>query len=55
LRGDAPFDVAVALRPGVDPVPYAKAGATWWMTEFDPEAVSLDEVRGVVRDGPGGR
>jgi alkanesulfonate monooxygenase SsuD/methylene tetrahydromethanopterin reductase-like flavin-dependent oxidoreductase (luciferase family) len=47
-----PFDVAIALEPGTDPRPYAAAGATWWMTEFDPEAVSLDELHGVVRDGP---
>jgi hypothetical protein len=40
------------LPPGTDPAPYAKAGATWWLTEFDPEAVSLDQVRGVLRDGP---
>lgn len=48
----APFDVAVALPPGADPARYAKAGATWWMAEFEPEAVSLDRVRGVLRDGP---
>jgi hypothetical protein len=47
-----PYDIAVALPPGTDPAPYAKAGATWWMAEFPPEAVSLDEVRGVLRDGP---
>jgi alkanesulfonate monooxygenase SsuD/methylene tetrahydromethanopterin reductase-like flavin-dependent oxidoreductase (luciferase family) len=44
----APYDLAVALPPGTDPAPYAKAGATWWMTDFAPEAVSLD----VLRDGP---
>ena len=48
----APYDIAVALPPSADPVPYATAGATWWMAEFSPEAVSLDEVRGVLRDGP---
>jgi hypothetical protein len=37
---------------GADPTPYAKAGATWWLTEFSPETVSLDQVRGVLRDGP---
>lgn len=47
-----PYDIAVALPPGADPAPYASAGATWGMTEFAPEAVSLDQVRGVVRDGP---
>jgi alkanesulfonate monooxygenase SsuD/methylene tetrahydromethanopterin reductase-like flavin-dependent oxidoreductase (luciferase family) len=46
-----PFDLGVALSPGTDPMPYAEAGATWWMAEFAP-GVSLDQVRGVVRDGP---
>jgi alkanesulfonate monooxygenase SsuD/methylene tetrahydromethanopterin reductase-like flavin-dependent oxidoreductase (luciferase family) len=57
LRPDpaAPYDIAVALPPGTDPAPYAAAGATWWLTEFEPEAVSLDRVRGVLRDGPAGR
>jgi len=48
----APYDIAVALPPGTDLAPYAKAGATWWLTEFEPEAVSLDQLRGVLRDGP---
>ena len=48
----APYDIAIALPPGTDPAPYAKAGATWWLAEFEPEAVSLDQVRGVLRDGP---
>jgi alkanesulfonate monooxygenase SsuD/methylene tetrahydromethanopterin reductase-like flavin-dependent oxidoreductase (luciferase family) len=47
-----PYAIAVALPPGSDVTPYAEAGATWWMTEFEP-GVSLDEVRGVVREGPG--
>jgi ABC-type polysaccharide/polyol phosphate transport system ATPase subunit len=46
------YDIAVGLPIGVDPVPYVEAGATWWMPEFPPEAVSLDMVRGVLRDGP---
>lgn len=33
------------------PVPYAAAGATWWLAEFPP-GVSLDQVRGVLHDGP---
>jgi alkanesulfonate monooxygenase SsuD/methylene tetrahydromethanopterin reductase-like flavin-dependent oxidoreductase (luciferase family) len=54
LRGDAsgPYDVAVALPPGTDPTGYARAGATWWMPDFDPETICLDQVRGVLRDGP---
>jgi hypothetical protein len=47
----APYDIAVGLSPGTDPAPYAEAGATWWLAEFPP-GVSLDEVRGVLRDGP---
>jgi alkanesulfonate monooxygenase SsuD/methylene tetrahydromethanopterin reductase-like flavin-dependent oxidoreductase (luciferase family) len=46
------YDIAVGLPLGVDPVPYVKAGATWWLPEFSPEALSLDTVRGVLRDGP---
>lgn len=55
LRGDdpTPYDVAVELPPGSDVSPYAEAGATWWMTGLSP-GVSLDEVRGVIRDGPAG-
>ena len=55
LRGNnrAPFDIAVELRPGSDVAPYAEAGATWWMTELEP-GISLDEVRGVIRQGPAG-
>ncbi len=53
LRHDstAPFDFVASLPVGVDPAPYADAGATWWLPEIDPEAVSLDQVRGVLRDG----
>ena len=47
-----PYDIAVGLPPGTDPAPYAEAGATWWLPEFDPATVSLDQVRGVLRDGP---
>jgi probable F420-dependent oxidoreductase len=46
-----PFDIAVALPPGTDTAAYASAGATWCLVEFAP-AVSLDEVRGVLADGP---
>lgn len=53
LRGDdtAPYDIAVELSPGSDVAPYAEAGATWWMTALEP-GVSVDEVRGVIREGP---
>lgn len=51
-EGDmASYDIAVSLPPGADPQPYADAGATWWLPEFDP-GVRLDVVRGILRDGP---
>ena len=54
LREDtaAPYDVAVGLPLGADPLPYAEAGATWWMPDLAPDTLSRDQVRGVVRDGP---
>lgn len=54
LRPDprAPYDIAVPLRPGDDPAAYVAAGATWCLTDFEPEALALDRVRGVLRDGP---
>lgn len=52
LRGGLDgYDLAVGLKPGVDPEPYKRAEATWWLAEIDPEA-SLDTVRGLLRDGP---
>lgn len=47
-----PYDVVAALPPGIDPAPYAAAGGTWWVVEFPWDAVSVDQVRGVIRDGP---
>jgi alkanesulfonate monooxygenase SsuD/methylene tetrahydromethanopterin reductase-like flavin-dependent oxidoreductase (luciferase family) len=47
----ASYDIALSLPLGVDPEPYAKAGATWWLPEFEP-GVRLDVVRGVLREGP---
>jgi hypothetical protein len=54
LRPDptAPYDIAVPVPPGVDPAAYVAAGATWCLTEFEPNAIALDHVRGVLRDGP---
>jgi alkanesulfonate monooxygenase SsuD/methylene tetrahydromethanopterin reductase-like flavin-dependent oxidoreductase (luciferase family)/ketosteroid isomerase-like protein len=49
---DTPYDVVVALPPGEDPAPYAAAGATWWLVEFPWDAVSVDQVRAVIREGP---
>jgi alkanesulfonate monooxygenase SsuD/methylene tetrahydromethanopterin reductase-like flavin-dependent oxidoreductase (luciferase family) len=54
LRPDptAPYDIAVAVLPGVDPTPYVAAGATWCLTDLEPETITLDRVRGVLVDGP---
>jgi alkanesulfonate monooxygenase SsuD/methylene tetrahydromethanopterin reductase-like flavin-dependent oxidoreductase (luciferase family) len=50
-----PYDVVVALPPGSDPAPYAAAGATWRLVELPQVPVSVDQVRGVIRDGPATR
>ncbi|MGW4847959.1 LLM class flavin-dependent oxidoreductase [Nocardia brasiliensis] len=47
-----PYDIAVALPAGTDSAPYTAAGATWWLAEFEPDTVTFDQVRGVLRDGP---
>jgi hypothetical protein len=50
-----PYDVVAALPPGGDPAHYAAAGATWRVLDFPADAVSVDQVRGVIRDGRFGR
>jgi alkanesulfonate monooxygenase SsuD/methylene tetrahydromethanopterin reductase-like flavin-dependent oxidoreductase (luciferase family) len=54
LRRDptAPYDFVVGLPVGVDLHPWQQAGATWCLVGFEPERVSSDQVRGVLRDGP---
>jgi alkanesulfonate monooxygenase SsuD/methylene tetrahydromethanopterin reductase-like flavin-dependent oxidoreductase (luciferase family) len=47
-----PYDFAISLPQDTDLAPFVAAGATWWLTDFDPEHIDVDEVRGVVRDGP---
>jgi alkanesulfonate monooxygenase SsuD/methylene tetrahydromethanopterin reductase-like flavin-dependent oxidoreductase (luciferase family) len=47
-----PFDIVVAHAPGTDVAAYADAGATWWLTDFEPEALTIDRVRAVIDDGP---
>jgi hypothetical protein len=47
-----PFDIAVELDPRSDPAPYAVAGATWGLVAFPWDPVSVDQVRGVIREGP---
>jgi alkanesulfonate monooxygenase SsuD/methylene tetrahydromethanopterin reductase-like flavin-dependent oxidoreductase (luciferase family) len=46
------FDVVAGGPPGTDPAPYAAAGATWWAASFSPFDLTVDQVRGVLRDGP---
>jgi alkanesulfonate monooxygenase SsuD/methylene tetrahydromethanopterin reductase-like flavin-dependent oxidoreductase (luciferase family) len=53
--GTEPYDVVAVLPQGVDPAPYAAAGATWWLTEFPAESTTAAGVRAVIRDGPATR
>jgi probable F420-dependent oxidoreductase len=57
LRKDAgndsePYDIVVEVPPGGDPAPYAAAGATWSLVAFPWDAISIDQVRGVICTGP---
>jgi alkanesulfonate monooxygenase SsuD/methylene tetrahydromethanopterin reductase-like flavin-dependent oxidoreductase (luciferase family) len=56
LRAPGPYDVAVELEHGVDPAPYAAAGATWVLTAIDPHSLGsaayVADVRALVRAGP---
>jgi hypothetical protein len=54
LRGDkeTSYDVVVGLLPGIDSGPYVAAGATWCLAAFSPYDLTVDAVRGVLRDGP---
>jgi alkanesulfonate monooxygenase SsuD/methylene tetrahydromethanopterin reductase-like flavin-dependent oxidoreductase (luciferase family) len=54
LRHDptAPYDFVVSRPVGGDPRPWQQAGATWCLTGFEPDRVSSDHLRGVLRDGP---
>ncbi len=48
-----PFDVIVDLAPGTDVQPWARAGATWAVTDFGIQP-RLAEVRAVIEAGPAG-
>jgi alkanesulfonate monooxygenase SsuD/methylene tetrahydromethanopterin reductase-like flavin-dependent oxidoreductase (luciferase family) len=48
---DAPFDVVVDVSPGEDVVPWARAGATWLVTDLGL-APTLAQVREVIEAGP---
>jgi alkanesulfonate monooxygenase SsuD/methylene tetrahydromethanopterin reductase-like flavin-dependent oxidoreductase (luciferase family) len=47
-----PYDVVVHDQAGADPHRWAHTGATWLLATFDPFAVTVDEVRSVIADGP---
>lgn len=47
------FDVAVQGLPDADPVPWAEAGATWWLVRFEPWAPKVEEVLAVIRTRSG--
>ena len=49
---ERPFDVVTEVDPGADPAPWVAAGATWLLTATDPATLTLDAVRGILRDGP---
>jgi hypothetical protein len=42
----------VALSPSTDVRPYAAAGATWCLTDFDPAELRPADVQAVVAAGP---
>jgi alkanesulfonate monooxygenase SsuD/methylene tetrahydromethanopterin reductase-like flavin-dependent oxidoreductase (luciferase family) len=46
-----PYEVIAQLDPGVDPATYREAGATWLLAALDSERISVDRVRGVIREG----
>jgi alkanesulfonate monooxygenase SsuD/methylene tetrahydromethanopterin reductase-like flavin-dependent oxidoreductase (luciferase family) len=46
-----PFDVVVAIPPGQDVKPWARAGATWTVTEFGLQPTRA-RVREVIDSGP---
>jgi alkanesulfonate monooxygenase SsuD/methylene tetrahydromethanopterin reductase-like flavin-dependent oxidoreductase (luciferase family) len=47
-----PYEVVAALEPGIDPARYREAGATWWLAAPGWEGLTIDRVRGVIREGP---
>ena len=49
--GDRPFEYAIELQRGDDPVPLARAGATWLLTDFGSHPDPA-EVADVVEAGP---
>jgi alkanesulfonate monooxygenase SsuD/methylene tetrahydromethanopterin reductase-like flavin-dependent oxidoreductase (luciferase family) len=60
LRGDAtgPYDIIVDFPHGVDPEPWAKAGATWFMTRISPwefdlsDPAAIEQIKALAAAGP---
>jgi alkanesulfonate monooxygenase SsuD/methylene tetrahydromethanopterin reductase-like flavin-dependent oxidoreductase (luciferase family) len=48
---DEPFDLIMELPPGEDPEPWARAGATWVVTDFGIQPTRA-EVRKAIEAGP---
>jgi hypothetical protein len=46
------YEVVVQGGPDADPAAWAEAGATWWLTAFDPFTVTADEVRAAIQQVP---
>jgi alkanesulfonate monooxygenase SsuD/methylene tetrahydromethanopterin reductase-like flavin-dependent oxidoreductase (luciferase family) len=49
---DERYDVITELEPGVDPAPYREAGATWCLVAPEWKGISVDRVRGMIREVP---
>jgi alkanesulfonate monooxygenase SsuD/methylene tetrahydromethanopterin reductase-like flavin-dependent oxidoreductase (luciferase family) len=49
---DEPYEVIAELEPGSDPAPYRQAGATWVLLAPEWEGLSVDQIRGLIREGP---
>jgi alkanesulfonate monooxygenase SsuD/methylene tetrahydromethanopterin reductase-like flavin-dependent oxidoreductase (luciferase family) len=47
-----PFDLAVEGRPGEASEPWAAAGATWWLAQFDPFDLTVAGVEAAIDAGP---
>jgi hypothetical protein len=46
------FDVVVQGSAGNDPAPWSEAGATWWLSAFDPFAANANGVRAAINQRP---
>ena len=47
-----PFDLVAEIQPGAAAEPWEAAGATWVLTDFEPQP-RLDDVREAIEAGPG--